>query len=379
VVVNAMSPIAVTRMVTAALGRASRAASPGGSGSSTGGLSLGSMPEPAELGPMGAYLVSEDVAWCRGQVIFVGGPEIAVIDQPRLLEVVRTGGAASPARVLEAATVAALAPAEAGQRSAGGGNPRFADAYGEAPSAPDGAVRSCAVVSDRPPLATAVRAALEARGATVHVVPVASGFASAADLLGATVERHGPVDGLVVALAGPAAASSAAPRWQQVLDEHDGIVGHIHADAGWARAVADLAGRTDRPVRLVTLTDGVTAGGRSRAQASAQLARAAATATGDRVAAFAVSVETADVGDLPAVGELAAHLLASAGAPALSGAELVAGPGWFGLRSHPRPAGSITFGGPEVPGWLDGTLRSIVGAPAAALDAASHPRTEVRR
>ena len=64
------------------------------------------------------------------------------------------------------------------------------------------------------------------------------------------------------------------------------------------------------------------------------------------------------------MGELVAHLLCSPDAPALSGAELVAGPGWFGLRRHPRPAGAISFGGPALPDWLDDTLRQIVGAPA---------------
>jgi len=146
-----------------------------------------------------------------------------------------------------------------------------------------------------------------------------------------------------------------------VLAEHAGIVEHIHADAGWTRAVADYAVGADRPVRLVTLTEATTAGGRSRAQASAQLARAGRGATGDRVTAFSVSVE-ASGGDGPPIGELVAHLLCSPEAPALSGAELVAGPGWFGLRSHPRPGASITFGGPVVPAWLDGALRSIVGA-----------------
>ena len=38
------------------------------------------------------------------------------------------------------------------------------------------------------------------------------------------------------------------------------------------------------------------------------------------------------------------------------------GAGWLGLRSHPRPIGSITYGGPAVPDWLDATLREIVGA-----------------
>src|SRR5204863_1356708 len=100
VVVNAMSPIAVTRMVTAALARVPASGSAGGS-SSTGGLSLGSMPQPEELGPLGAHLVGVDLAWCSGQVIFAGGSEVAVIDPPRLLEVVRTSDAASLAGVLD--------------------------------------------------------------------------------------------------------------------------------------------------------------------------------------------------------------------------------------------------------------------------------------
>jgi hypothetical protein len=137
-------------------------------------------------------------------------------------------------------------------------------------------------------------------------------------------------------------------------------VDQVHTDARWARAVADHALAADRPVRLVTLTDAVTAGGRSRAQASAQLARSARKATGDRVSAFAVSVETADAADRASIGELAAHLLCSSEAPALSGAELVAGPGWIGLRSHPRPSASVTVDSRELPSWLDAALRSIV-------------------
>jgi hypothetical protein len=146
--------------------------------------------------------------------------------------------------------------------------------------------------------------------------------------------------------------------WERILAEHAGLVDRIHADAGWARAVADHAVDADRPVRLVTLTDAVTTGGRSRAQASAQLARSARSATGDRVAAFAVSVETPSV-DL--LGDLVAHLVCSAESPALSGAELVAGAGWFGLRSHPRPIGSVTLGGTDVPSWLDDVLRTTTG------------------
>ena len=122
----------------------------------------------------------------------------------------------------------------------------------------------------------------------------------------------------------------------------------------------------------MTLTDATTAGGRSRAQASAQLTRAAKGATGDRVAAFAVSVETPRVGAGDALGELVAHLVCSPGRPALSGAELVVGAGWIGLRSHPRPGGSITFGGPAVPDWLDDTLRSIVAGRTTRRRSADH-------
>ena len=56
-------------------------------------------------------------------------------------------------------------------------------------------------------------------------------------------------------------------------------------------------------------------------------------------------------------------LLGSLALAAVSVAALVAGTGWFGLRSHPRPSGSVSFGGPDLPGWLDGALRDIVGAP----------------
>jgi hypothetical protein len=111
----------------------------------------------------------------------------------------------------------------------------------------------------------------------------------------------------------------------------------------------------------VTLTDAVTTGGRSRAQAVAQHARAAAGATDGRVTAFAASLEAREeVADRPAA-ELVAHLLSHPEAAALAGAELVVGDGWLGLRSHPRAIGSISFGGPALPEWLDGRLREIVG------------------
>ena len=341
VVVNAISPIAATRMVAAALGQA-----PTAGGAATGGLSLGSMPTPEQLGPLGAHLVDAGFAACQGRVLFVGGSEVAVIDEPRLLEAVRSDDVASVGPLMEAATVIALGPAEARQASGGGSNARFDAAFdkSDAEDLARSVSNSCAIVTDRPEVATAVSSALQARGVSVHPV---DDPAELADL--------DALDAVVVALAGPAAATGARHGWDRVLAEHADIVEQLLADARWTRSVAELASATGRSIRLITVTEGVTAGGRSRAHASAQLARAGRKATGDLVLPFAISAEAAGV---PA--ELVAHLVCSAEAERLTGAELVSGAGWFGLRSHPRPIGSISFGGPTVPAWFDDTLQEVV-------------------
>lgn len=364
VVVNAISPIAATRMVTAALARAPRPGGGGGRSAATGGLSLASMPTPEQLGPLGAHLVDDGFSWCSGAVVFAGGSELAVVDEPRLLEAVSIDAAPSLAHLLHAVTARALVPGEAGQVSAGGSNVRFAAAFDGAPAGelPPAAVSTCAVVTDRPEVSRAVMAALEARGVSCTAVdPHAATprFPVAAAALTEAEGRIGPLDAVVVALSGIESAPRGLDPWQRVLAEHAGIVDQIHADASWARAVADLAA-ANRPVRLVTLTDATTAGGRSRAQASAQLARAARGATDDRVSACTVSVEAPWAANAHPLAEIAAHLVGSPDTPSLSGAELVAGAGWFGLRSHPRPGGSIAFGGPALPSWLDDTLRTMV-------------------
>ncbi len=147
VTVNAISPIANTRMVAAALERARRAGRAGGGG----GLTLTSMPGPEDLGPLGAHLVSDEFGWCSGQVLFAGGSEIAVVDQPRLVEVVRTDEVASLRGVLHSVLPRAFASAESTQTTDGGSNPRFGPIFGEpgAPAAPPGDANSCALVTDR--------------------------------------------------------------------------------------------------------------------------------------------------------------------------------------------------------------------------------------
>ena len=360
VTVNAVSPIAATRMVAAAVERARRT----GGASRGGGMSLTSMPGPEDLGPFGAYLVGDRFGWCTGRVLFAGGSEVAVVDEPRLLEAVRSGDVVSLARVLGAVVPRAFATAETSQASDGGGTPRFGPIFDEPTPAEDvsAAVRSCVLVTNRPRLAASLTAALEARSVTCHRIGVAHGFVDAGHALSTAVEVVGPIDAIVVAPAGRMPRATPTNGWEQVLAEHRGIVEDIHTDAGWARAAADYASSAARPVRLVTLTDAVTTGGRSRAQASAQLARAAGGSTEGRITAFTASIEASEMAAGEPVGELVAHLLGHPEAAALAGAELVIGAGWFGLRSHPRPIGSITYGGPAVPDWLDAALREVVNA-----------------
>jgi NAD(P)-dependent dehydrogenase (short-subunit alcohol dehydrogenase family) len=339
VVINAMSPIAVTRMVTAALGGGAGAGA--GAGKATGGLNLGSMPQPEELGPLAAYLVSDEPFWMSGEVLFAGGSEVAIVEQPRLLEVVRTTDVASLPHVLETVGGRAFAAAEEKQVAGGGSNPRFPGVFDDATVPEAGDVSTCAVVTDQPALGEAVAAALETRGVKCTI--------------GATFE--GNVDAIVVAMRG-GEESTAATDWERTLQEHESIVDDIYADAMLIRAAADSAAAADRPVRIVTLTDATLSAGRTRAQAATQLSRSSRKATGERVAAFAVAVEAK--GAERTSGELAAYLLCSTDAVALSGAELVAGDGWVGIRSHPHPSASLTFGGPEIPSWFDGALRSMV-------------------
>ena len=47
----------------------------------------------------------------------------------------------------------------------------------------------------------------------------------------------------------------------------------------------------------------------------------------------------------------------------IPGAELAVGAGWIGLRSHPRPIGSVVYGGPKVPEWFDSVITEVVRGP----------------
>lgn len=371
VVVNAISPIAATRMVAAALGRSRPAgAKSDAKASATGGLSLASMPTADQLGPLGAHLTSGSFSWCTGRVIFTAGSEVAVIDEPRLLEVVRLAGAASPARVLEAVTPALVA-AETSQATSGGSNARFAGIFdeSEAVATDHSPVRTCLVVADDATVAQQLSGVLNACGIAVELVepPVPLTANAAAQAMDAAADRLGALDAVVVVRSESDELEPSSTSWGGVLAGHAGIVERLHGDAGWARALAGRAAAVDAPMRLVTLTEATTAGGRSRAQVACQLARAAQGATEGRVAWFAVSVEAPWVTAAEASAAVVAHLLGGQDTAALSGAELVLADGWFGLRSHPHPSASITYGGPEIPQWFDGALRRLVGVPMGEI------------
>ncbi|MDE3086313.1 MAG: SDR family oxidoreductase [Acidobacteriota bacterium] len=388
VAVNAVSPIAATRMVAAAIDRAKERARTGGRGGSGGGLSLAGMPGPADLAPFGAHLLEDGFGWCTGQVLFTGGSEVALVGEPRLMEVVRTGGIGSLRRVLGTVVPRAFARAETAQATDGGGNPRFGGLFdepeagsgggGTGPRDPGGTgaavaeVRTCALVTDRPALGEALAGVLGARGLTCHRLDTARGFGPAAAALRSLVEARGPVDAVVVAAGAETRSGADGGGWERVLAEHAGIVDGLGADGAWARAVADYALEASRPVHLVTLTEATTAGGRSRAQAAVQLARVGPASTEGRVAAFGVSLEAPEKESAVPAAELVGALLTDAGAAPLAGAELVVGPGWVGLRSHPRPLGSITYGGPAVPVWLDDALREMAGAGSPRHDGGDH-------
>ncbi len=213
----------------------------------------------------------------------------------------RTGGVADLGHVLDVVIPAAFVPAEAAQGTNGASNGRFESVFEEevfdetmtGGGSPSG-TRSCLVVTDDPTWESALQDALASRG--VKVVGVGAGapatdFVGAAEQLRQAVRDAGDVDAVVVARTG-SAPSGAGTGWEQVLEEHTGIVDAIRSDVAWVRAMSDHARESGRPMRIVTVTDAATSGGRSRAQAAAQLSRAAHLVTDIQTDAFAIGVET---------------------------------------------------------------------------------------
>jgi NAD(P)-dependent dehydrogenase (short-subunit alcohol dehydrogenase family) len=366
--INALSPIAASRMVRESLIA---------SGMSPRGLDLSAMPQPDEMGPAAAYLASEKFGWSRGHVVFSGGSELSLVGPPRILEAVRTRDVADFAHVLDTVVPVVLTPVEAGQATTGGSNPRFGrvfdvDAGGPSPTGADAA--HCLVVSDDSRLAERIARAITPWGMSTLGVGDHNPFDRAASTIptdftavAETVERAassvGGLDAVVVALGASEGPSACEAPWERLIDAHSSTVAHVAAHAAWVRAALRQSSRDGRATRLVHITAAQSPAARTCAQAVAQLARCANDTSGPaKPISFAVALESGDPADLDPLASLVARLVAAGDTPAIKGAELVIRPGWLGLRSHPGALSTASFGGPAIPDWVDAALREAVSA-----------------
>ena len=373
--VNALSPIAATRMVREALIA---------SGADRGtGLDLTAMPQAEDIAPAAAHLAGPEFGWASGRIVYSAGRELAAILPPRLLEAVRTDDVADLGAALATLMPAILGPVEAAQRTTGGTNPRVGSVF-EGPPGPTGArdrarssARSahrgatCVIVADDPAVAAAVDAGLAPWDmGTVGIGPwqpfddaasaVPRSFADAAATLSRAAAGR-QVDAVVVALSGPDDGAAGA-AWPDVVAAHRAVVPHVVGSAAWLTAAAELATRTGRPVRVAFVDRATTPAGRTAAQAIVQMSRCADdTPTDPRVDVFAVALESERGADRDALGHLVARLVSADDALALRGAELAVAAGWLALRSHPGPAASISCGAGAVPAWVDAALQEAFG------------------
>ena len=372
IALNALSPLAATRMTTRAVTR-------GDTAQAAGGLDLSGLPPAQDMAPLAAFLASEQAGSCRGQVIFSAGPELSVISPPRLLEAIRTERTADFAASLDTLVPVVLGPAEAQQRSTGGSNARFGPVFdhpGTAGPVPGPTTSNCLVITDHAALATSIAAALARCGLTAidltgrplptpgHPAPLPAGFAAAEAAVERAAHAAGGINAVIIAPGPFAASGPPAPSWPQLLASFAPTADHVLSHAGWLQAVARYAVRTSRPVRVMHLTDATSPALRAAAQAVAQLARCASLVRPGLIDVFSIALETAEPADRQPVADLTARLLWSGDATALRGAELVARPDWIGLRSHPAPTATASYGTSALPPWIPDWLRESVPPPA---------------
>ncbi len=349
--VNALSPIAATRMVRVGLERA---------GVGPKGLDLSNMPQPDHMAPAAAYLASEEFGWASGQVVFSGGPELSVIAPSRLLEVVRTAGSRDFAAALGTIVPVVLGPAEAQQGTSGGSNPRYGNVFDTAPDADIGGASGRAVFVGRDKqLADAVGQALRSWGKTVAVVDGGgSDFAEAQRLLRQAAASQGVIDSLIVEISA-GDESERGDGWAGLVEAHRTVTASYLAAMAWLRAPAEVLG--EQPIRVIFVTDATSVAGRTTAQAIAQSARSVSERpVGRGLDVAAVSVESARDADLSPLAALVARLAVTEDSQSLWGGELVVGEGWVGIRNHPGPIATVSFGSIEIPDWVDSALRSVI-------------------
>lgn len=376
--INALSPIAATRMVAGALARPGGAARAAGQDPTTGAVALGNARPPEDLAGIGALMASVEFGKAfTGEVVSANGIEASRIVQPMLVEVVRLDGASVSHSSLSEIATHILGKAETGQSSTGGGTPRLLATTTENAqhAAISQQIRHVLLVSEGGRLAELLQASLATYVSECSVVAPPKTFAECEALLTDIEASVGPVDAVIVV---PALEESRltfeanrSSSWEDFLDEHRGVSEGILTDARWASAICEASAKGERKITMVVIVDATTAGGRSRAQAAAQLSRGARLAESGNVLAHAVSLESGLNGALRIASDLVSHLVATS-VEELSGAELVVSENWVGLRSHPHPLTTVTYHEPTTPLWLIDALGAVrVGGP--------HPRSRVRQ
>jgi hypothetical protein len=153
-----------------------------------------------------------------------------------------------------------------------------------------------------------------------------------------------------------------------LLRDHATTTRHVVAHAAWLRAAARHGIAVGRPIRVAHLTRASSPAGRTAAQSVSQLARSAnETTLRTPLDAFSLSVEADQPSDVAAIGQLVARLVGAEDTRALRGSELAAGQGWIGLRSHPGPSVTVSFGDPAspIPPWVNQLLAEEGFAPPA--------------
>jgi NAD(P)-dependent dehydrogenase (short-subunit alcohol dehydrogenase family) len=366
IILNALSPIAATRMVRETILAYSN--------SNPSALDLSAMPQAADMTPAAEYLAIDAGLWSNGKIIFSAGSELSLIGRPKLLEAVRSRDAGNFHSALGTLFPEVFAPAEVSQRAGGGSNPRFGNVFANShqPSSEIAADSVCVIVSDDVAVAAAIAASAKERG----LIPVGVGawepfsseastapvnFAGVEVMLKNIAAEKGKIGSLVIALSDDSSQAATVASWHDVLASHSTIAQHLVRHAAWLRGAARIVEQTSDAVRIVHVNDASTASGRTAAQAVTQMVRSvneeALPATFD---AFSIALESADAVDLGSLGDLVARLLTTDDGQSLRGTELVAADGWIGIRSHPAPITTVSYGGPDIPEWVDLALERAV-------------------
>jgi NAD(P)-dependent dehydrogenase (short-subunit alcohol dehydrogenase family) len=371
VCVNAMSPIAATRMITHAL--TDNLEHPKG-------LDLSAMPQPEHMAPALTYLSSEEFGWCSGEVFFSAGPEFSVIGRPKLIEAVRSENVGDFKTALGTLFPVVFTPGEAQQSTTGGSNPRFGPVFDaptlslEPTTASESADRrSCIVVANASAQASAIADAISQWGLSpvgigswqpfdASAAKLPNDFIMASETLARAVKSTRGVDAIVVMLdAHDGSSTEDPPSWQQVLASHSDVTKQIVAHGAWLTAAFEQAIASGQPLRLVFVCNSTAPGGHTIAQGVAQMARSANdTPSSSPFDVFSLAIETTSSDDIEPVAQLVARLASADDGLPLAGAELAAGPGWIGLRAHPAPSATLSFGLGPVPAWVNSTLRQII-------------------